>query len=110
MIGVFNTRMGKGIMEDAVHSINSLLVNAGVIGTIALVLIIGGGYMLFIFGGKLCKIASDFVAGTLEHMGKMVEQMNSHGTVMKEISETQKEIQKTQSRLADRVEDLHKKH
>lgn len=96
-------------MEETAQSISTLLVNAGVIGTLALVIVLGLGYLLYNFGGRLCGIADRFVTGTLEHMGEMVLQMDSHGEVMKEISDTQKEIQLSQARLVDRVEDLHRR-
>ena len=96
-------------MDDTINATNNLLINAGVIGAVALILIIGGGYLLYLFGGRLCNIADRFVTGTLTNMANMVTQLDNHGEVMKEISTTQKEIHRLQVRLSDRVEDLYRK-
>ena len=98
-------------MPDAgklTDGVNTLIVNAGVVGAIAIILIIGFGWIIYSIGNKIVDLATKFVTGTLQFQETLVqrfdEQSEKHTAAFSEMTKAQTEMQHNQSKLADRLD------
>ena len=89
--------------DKAADAINSILVNAGVIGTLALIMLVGGGWIFYSIGMKMVGVADRFVNGTLEFQDKLVERFDSQSAIH---ASSSAETAKSMTRLADRLDDV----
>lgn len=94
--------------EKVADGVNTMIVNAGIVGTIALVLIIGFGWIIYAIGNRIVDLATKFVTGTLSFQETLVQrfdqQSEKHASAFGEMTKAQTEMQSNQAKLADRLD------
>lgn len=94
--------------KDVSEAMTSLLINAGVGGGIAIITLLGFGWIVYSIGKKFVDVADRFVTGTLQFQLSLVEkfdeQTEKQALSFSAITKTQIEIQSHQEKLADRLD------
>lgn len=95
---------------DVIQASNNLVASAGVVGAIAITMVIAMLAAIYLAGRKLATISERFVSGTLAFQDRLVNQMNemsiSHSRAMDEITKTHMNLHSHQQIMSARLDGL----
>ena len=94
--------------KEVIDATTQFIVNVGVVGALAIILLLGFGFVVYKVGLSAVSVADRFVTGTLETQARLVESSEAqsvmHHQVMAAITTTQAQIQQNQERMANRLD------